>query len=101
MPYIALISHKDGYNNHNYKNEQIIAKIKNNMTRQEAIDRWMHIAYTVFRAEDNISEEWHERLKEAVKQSPEHQKAVADQYCKAIAKEIVRHTTDEELAKME
>lgn len=67
------------------------------MTREEAIARWTDITSTVFRAEDNISKEWYERLKVAPQLSKEEQYKLADAYCRAIATEIVAHTTDEEL----
>ena len=71
------------------------------MTRDEAIERWSNIANTVFWAEEKISKEWHQRLKEAPNLSKEEQHQLADQYCKAIAAEIVSKTTDEELARWE
>ena len=71
------------------------------MTRDEAIERWSNIANTVFWAEEKISKEWHQRLKEAPNLSKEEQHQLADQYCKAIATEIVSKTTDEELARWE
>ena len=71
------------------------------MTREEAIERWSHIASTVFWAEENIAKEWHERLKAAPNLSKEEQHLLAEQYCKAIATEIVSKTTDEELARWE
>ena len=70
------------------------------MTRQEAIERWAHICTTVFWAEEKISKEWHPRPKEAPNLSKEEQQKLADEYCHAIATEIVSGTTDEELAKM-
>ena len=71
------------------------------MTREQAIERWSTIASTVFWAEENISEEWHERLKIAPQLTKDEQHELADQYCKAIAAEIVSKTTDEELARWE
>ena len=71
------------------------------MTREEAIARWSHIASTVFWAEENIAKDWHERLKAAPNLSKEEQHLLAEQYCKAIAKEIVSKTTDEELSRWE
>ena len=70
------------------------------MTRQEAIDRWTDIAMAVFTAEDRISKEWHEKLQEATSLPSEQQSAVADEYCKAVATEIVNNTSEEQLAKM-
>ena len=54
----------------------------------------------VFRAEDHIADDWHERLTEATKLSKEAQSVVAEEYCEAVAKEIVDRMTDKELARM-
>ena len=70
------------------------------MTREEAIERWSTIANTVFWAEEKISKEWHPKLKEAPKLSKEEQGKLADEYCRAIAVEVLKGTSDEELAKM-
>lgn len=70
------------------------------MTREEAIERWATIAMAVFRAEDKIADDWHDRLTEATKQSKEVQSVVAEEYCEAVAKEIVDRMTDKELARM-
>lgn len=71
------------------------------MTRPEAINRWKDIVSTVFWAEDNIAKEWYERLKAAQSLSKKEQQALADEYCLAIAENIVSKTTDEELARWE
>ena len=68
------------------------------MTREEAIYRWSNIASSIFWAEEKISKEWHPRLKEAPNLSKEEQHKLADEYCQAIAKEIVSKTTDEQLS---
>ena len=69
------------------------------MKREEAIERWRHIASTVFWAEERISQEWNERLKIAPQLTKDEQHELAQMYCTAIAMEIVSKTTDEELAK--
>ena len=71
------------------------------MTRQEAVERWTDIANTVFWAEERIAKEWNERLREAPNLSKEQQHELAQAYCRAIAEEVVRPTTDEQLAEME
>ena len=71
------------------------------MTREEAINRWTDIANTVFWAEECISNEWHDRLKAALKLSTEEQHELAQSYCRAIAVEITKNTSDEELAEMD
>lgn len=70
------------------------------MTREEAIERWATIARVVFRAEDHIADDWHERLTEATKLSKEAQSVVAEEYCEAVAHEIVDRMTDKELARI-
>lgn len=70
------------------------------MTREEALDRWETIVRVVFRAEDKIADDWHDRLTEATKLSKEVQSVVAEEYCEAVAKEIVDRMTDKELARM-
>ena len=71
------------------------------MTRDEAIERWSHIANTVFWAENNISEAWDARLRAAPGMTKEEQHELAQAYCRAIAVEITKDTSDEQLAEME
>ena len=60
------------------------------------IDRWALIARTVFVAEDAISEDWTPRLRSA-KDLPKDERArLADEYCRAIAIEILSHAEKEE-----
>ncbi|MBR4699755.1 MAG: hypothetical protein IKM58_00295 [Tidjanibacter sp.] len=70
------------------------------MTRADAIERWTIITRVVFRAEDKIADDWHDRLTEATKQSKEVQSVVAEEYCEAVAHEIVDRMTDKELARI-
>ena len=70
------------------------------MTRADAIERWTIIARVVFRAEDKIADDWHDRLTEATKLSKEEQSVVAEEYCEAVAHEIVDRMTDKELARI-
>ena len=71
------------------------------MTREEAIERWADIASTVFWAEENIAQEWHERLKDAPNLPKDKQHELAQAYCRAIAVEVTKNTSDEELAEMD
>lgn len=72
------------------------------MTRQEAIDRWTDIARTVFKAEDVICDKWYDKLhKAASEDNKEELERIAEEYCQAIAVEIVSNITDEALARME
>ena len=71
------------------------------MTREQAINRWKEIVETVFWAEEAIAKEWDERLRAAPTKSKEEQRKFVDEYCEAIATEIVSRTTDEELDKMD
>ena len=70
------------------------------MTRADAIERWTIITRVVFRAEDKIADDWHDRLTEATKLSKEVQSVVAEEYCEAVAHEIVDRMTDKELARI-
>ena len=70
------------------------------MTREEAIYRWSNIASSIFWAEEKISKEWHPKLKEAPNLSKEEQHKLAQDYCHAIAVEVLKGISDEELAKM-
>lgn len=54
--------------------------------RKELIARWKDIASAVFKAEDEIKDEWFPRLKQATK---ENAAEVADAYLEAIATEII------------
>ena len=69
------------------------------MTRDKAIERWKVIASTVFWAEENIAQDWDGRLKDGVNLPKDEQHKLADDYCRAIATEIVSKTTDEELSR--
>ena len=71
------------------------------MTREEAINRWSDIAETVFWAEERIAQEWDEKLRAAPGMTKEEQHQLAREYCRAIAVEITKATSDEELAAME
>ena len=71
------------------------------MTREEAIKRWSGIAKTVFWAEDRIAKEWDERLRAAPGMTKEEQHQLAEAYFRAIAVEVTKATSDEELAMIE
>lgn len=65
------------------------------MTRQQVIERWRDIAKTIFTAEENIAKEWNEKLHAAVSLSPAEQVQFVNDYCEAVATEIVSATSDE------
>lgn len=65
------------------------------MTRQQIIEHWRDIAKTVFTAEENIAKEWNEKLHAAVSLSPAEQVQFVNDYCEAVATEIVSATSDE------
>lgn len=67
------------------------------MTRQQVIERWRDIVKTVFTAEENIAKEWNEKLQAAVSLSPAEQVQFVNDYCEAVATEIVSATSDEEI----
>lgn len=71
------------------------------MTQAEAIKIWSDIAETVFWAEDRIAKEWDERLRAAPGMTKEEQHQLAEAYSRAIAVEVTKATSDEELAMIE
>lgn len=68
------------------------------MTNKNAIDRWAtYIIPAVFKAEDalkNAKPEWEERLKKLGQPGGEDPYKVAEEYCREIAKIIVRFSSD-------
>lgn len=70
------------------------------MTREEAVERWAYIAHCVFTAEERIAQEWHERMQAGPSLPKEEQTKLIDEYCEAVAREVVAKTSDEELAEM-
>jgi hypothetical protein len=61
------------------------------MTREQQIARWAPIVNTVYRAEDNIKAEWLPRLQEAKHLDEPQKQALADEYVRAVAAEIIDH----------
>lgn len=61
------------------------------MTREQQIAHWAAIVSTVFRAEDNIKAEWLPRLQEAKNLDEPLKEALADDYTRAVAAEIIDH----------
>lgn len=61
------------------------------MTREQQIARWTAIVNTVFRAKDNIKAEWLPRLQEAKNLDEPLKEALADDYTRAVAAEIIDH----------
>ena len=61
------------------------------MTREQQIAHWAPIVSTVYRAEDNIKAEWLPRLQEAKHLDEPQKEALADEYVRAVAAEIVDH----------
>ena len=61
------------------------------MTKEQQIAHWAAIVRTVFRAEDNIKAEWLPRLQEAKNLDKPLKEALADEYVRAIAAEIIDH----------
>lgn len=61
------------------------------MTREQQIAHWAPIVSTVYRAEDNIKDEWFPRLQEAKHLDGPQKEALADEYVRAVAAEIIDH----------
>lgn len=64
------------------------------MTRQQLIEHWRDIVMTVFVAEENIAKEWNEKLHAAVSLSQADQVQFINDYCEAVAIEIVSATSN-------
>lgn len=63
---------------------------------ERMIEHWALIVKTVFVAEDAISDEWFPKLR-ATKDAPkEVRDRISDEYCRAIAKEILSHAEEKE-----
>lgn len=63
---------------------------------EKLIDHWALIAKAVFVAEDAIYAEWLPKLR-AMKEAPKEERdKIADEYCRAIAKEILSHAEEKE-----
>ena len=64
--------------------------------KEELINHWTLIARTVFAAEDAVSAEWTPKLRAAKDLPKEERDKIADEYCRAIAIEILSHAEKEE-----
>lgn len=63
---------------------------------EKMIEHWAFIAKAVLVAEDAIGAEWFPKLR-ATKDAPKEERdKIADEYCRAIAKEILSHAEEEE-----
>lgn len=63
---------------------------------ERMIEHWALIAKAVLVAEDAIGAEWFPKLR-ATKDAPkEVRDRISNEYCRAIAKEILSHATKEE-----
>ena len=71
------------------------------MTREQAIERWKPIVRCVFAAANAINDEWYDKLRSAIKMPQEEKEKIVDEYCTAIAIEILSGTSDDALKKIE
>ena len=63
---------------------------------ERMIEHWALIAKAVFAAEDAIYAEWLPKLR-AMKEAPKEERdKIADEYCRAIAKEILSRAEEKE-----
>ena len=62
------------------------------MTKEEMIEHWADIASAVFKAEDNIKDEWLPKLQASKNSSDIVKQQLADAYLRAIATEILDNT---------
>lgn len=64
--------------------------------RETMILHWMDIAAAVFKAEDEISDEWFPKLRATKDATKEEKARIADEYLRAIATEIVCNYSETE-----
>lgn len=70
------------------------------MTRDDIIEHVAGVAATVFRAENAIRPQWEERLQQAIDADPETKEETANAYIRAVAEEILKGYSDDELQRL-
>lgn len=63
---------------------------------ERMIEHWALIAKAVFVAEDAIRAEWLPKLLATMDAPKEERDRISDEYCRAIAKDILSHAEEEE-----
>ena len=63
---------------------------------ERMIEHWALIAKAVLVAEDAIGAEWFPKLRATTEAPKEERDKIADEYCRAIAKEILSHAEEKE-----
>ena len=59
------------------------------MTREGQVEHWMPIVQAVFKAENNICEEWYPKLRAA--KGTDKVEETCEAFVRAVAEEIVEH----------
>lgn len=70
------------------------------MTRQQIIQHLAAVAMAVFRAEVAVKPQWQQRLDAAKDADPDTRQRTADEYFQAIAGEMLKSYSDEELQRL-
>ena len=70
------------------------------MTKEQIITHWASVANAVFLAEDKVRPEWQERLNATRDADPDTKEQTAMQYLRAVAEEMLRSYSDEELQRL-
>jgi hypothetical protein len=70
------------------------------MKRKEAIGHMAKVVEAVLCAKDKIKGEWEYKFRSALTMSEEELRQLAHDYFHAIAEEIMRDTTDEEIEEL-
>lgn len=70
------------------------------MTRDDIIEHVAGVAATVFRAENAIRPQWEKRLRQTKGAAPETKEETANAYLHAVAEEILKGYSDDELQRL-
>lgn len=70
------------------------------MTKEQIITHLASVANAVFLAEDKVRPEWQERLQTVRNADPATKEQAAKEYLRAVAEEMLRSYSDEELQRL-
>ena len=70
------------------------------MTREEIITHLASVVNTVLLADDKMRPQWQERLRATRDADPDTKEQTAMQYLRAVAEEMLRSYSDEELQRL-
>lgn len=70
------------------------------MTKEQIITHLAGVANAVFLADDKARPEWQERLRATRNADPDTKEQTAKEYLRAVAEELLRSYSDEELQRL-